>query len=336
MQLTLVMVLKMRLNEIFHIEYGKFKIPINELNVGHTPLISSGSINNGVVGFFNLPYLYSNVISVARTGSVGETFFHKYKCVINSDCMVLTPKNELTENEMYWYTLNIAKYKKCFSYGRKVTPERLGVIEINSKIPNWVHKINIEELDLSKRLNKSKQIPVHEKKWKPFRYDEIFIIENGYYNKKPPKSEDGDICFIGASEYNNGITSYHSLIDIEIYHKDGSEHQDNIENKIYNPNCITVANNGNSVASAFYQERKFTCTHDINVLRLKNNQLNKYIALFLCALIKKEKYRWSYGRKWRPTRMPESIIKLPVNEKENPDWKFMENYIKSLPYSSNL
>jgi len=29
-------------------------------------------------------------------------------------------------------------------------------------------------------------------------------------------------------------------------------------------------------------------------------------------------------------------IKLPIDNKHNPDWEFMENYIKSLPYSSNL
>ena len=34
--------------------------------------------------------------------------------------------------------------------------------------------------------------------------------------------------------------------------------------------------------------------------------------------------------------MNETIIMLPVDDKNNPDWKFMEDYIKSLPYSSNL
>jgi hypothetical protein len=58
--------------------------------------------------------------------------------------------------------------------------------------------------------------------------------------------------------------------------------------------------------------------------------------MFLITLIKKEKYRYSYGRKWGIGRMNESLIKLPVNEKKQPDFQFMENYIKSLPYSSNL
>jgi type I restriction enzyme M protein len=53
-------------------------------------------------------------------------------------------------------------------------------------------------------------------------------------------------------------------------------------------------------------------------------------------LIRKEKYRFSYGRKWHLGRMNESLIKLPVTDKGQPDYPFMENYIKTLPYSKQL
>ncbi|MCZ9990027.1 hypothetical protein OFR29_09340 [Brachyspira hyodysenteriae] len=68
-------------------------------------------------------------------------------------------------------------------------------------------------------------------------------------------------------------------------------------------------------------------------------KLNKYIALFLVTVISKEKYRFNYGRKWGITRMEKTTIKLPakfINDKYEPDWEYMENYIKSLPYSSSI
>lgn len=34
--------------------------------------------------------------------------------------------------------------------------------------------------------------------------------------------------------------------------------------------------------------------------------------------------------------MPSSVIKLPIDNNGKPEWQFMEDYIKSLPYSSNL
>ena len=64
--------------------------------------------------------------------------------------------------------------------------------------------------------------------------------------------------------------------------------------------------------------------------------MSQYIALFIISIVKMEKYRFNYGRKWNLERMNESLIKLPVDKKGNPDWQFMEDYIKSLPYSNNL
>ncbi|MDA0902301.1 MAG: N-6 DNA methylase [Proteobacteria bacterium] len=174
----------------------------------------------------------------------------------------------------------------------------------------------------NKPFNKA-QIKLDVASWKSFSYgleDGIFNIENGCYNKKPQADLGGDIPFIGASIYNNGITSWHNSNNID---------------KIIKGNCITIANNG-SVGYAYYQAEDFTCSHDINPVKLKQRKLNPYIALFLCTLIEKERYRWDYGRKWRCGKMARSKIKLPTSQAGEPDWQFIENYIKSLPYSSNL
>src|SRR5699024_9459949 len=47
-----------------------------------------------------------------------------------------------------------------------------------------------------------------------------------------------------------------------------------------------------------------------------------------------DRYRWAYGRKWRPARMVDSEIFLPATPEGQPDWDFMEEYMKSLkqPY----
>lgn len=157
----------------------------------------------------------------------------------------------------------------------------------------------------------------------------IFDLKKGYYNKKPEHTTVGTIPFIGATENNNGVTEYYSIDDIERTHKDGSDAPDNIDKKIFRGNCITVTNNG-SVGHAYYQKGEFTCSHDVNPLYLRGRELNEYIALFLCAVIEQDRYRWAYGRKWRPERMERSIIKLPVDSSGQPNFDYMENYIKAL------
>lgn len=64
-----------------------------------------------------------------------------------------------------------------------------------------------------------------------------------------------------------------------------------------------------------------------------------YNALFVATVIEMDKYRWAYGRKWRPERMIKSTIRLPAKLKDDkyvPDWDYMENYMKSLPYGDRI
>lgn len=181
-------------------------------------------------------------------------------------------------------------------------------------------------------------VSLNTKDWEWFRYDEVFRIGKGFYNKKPETHSGKEIPFVGAVDNNNGITEWYSLNDIDEASKTGDDNNAPLADKLFDGNCITVSNNG-SVGYAFYQNRQFTCTHDVNPLRLHeqwHKELNPFLALFLCTVIEVDRFRWTYGRKWRPKRMPDSLIKLPVSCPHTPDWDYMERLIKSLPFSSAL
>jgi hypothetical protein len=174
--------------------------------------------------------------------------------------------------------------------------------------------------------------------WQSFRFDDLFNIRKGYYNKKPPETQSAEkpIPFIGATEFNNGVTSLHDIDDIVLYSRNGEENPYEPKNrKIFPPNGITVSNNG-SVGNAFYQPAAFTCSHDVNPLYLTERPMSAEVGLFLSTVIEVDRYRWGYGRKWRPARMPNSTMKLPVRPDGSPDWIFMERFIRSLSHSSNL
>ena len=128
---------------------------------------------------------------------------------------------------------------------------------------------------------------------------------------------DGDVPFIGAIDSNNGLTA---LVGQEANH---------------DANTITVNYNGNGVADAFYQPVPFRCSDDVNVLYPKFT-LTAETALFICTIIRREKYRFNYGRKWHLERMTETEIRLPATGAGEPDWAFMERFIGTLPYSSQL
>jgi len=342
--------------DLFEIKKGKRLTKENYID-GCIPFIGSTETNNGITAYIgNDKHLHlPKVISVTYNGSIAESFYQSKPFWASDDVNILYPKFNINSSIALFLCTIINKEKYRFNYGRKWFSERMlsSVIKlpsINEK-PDWkwieyyVNNYLIPQLPLNAKsiwTNSFKPLAINSNnlklilnKWKAFRYDEVFKIENGYYNKKPEKVEIGNTPFIGATEYNNGITDYFSINEIENNHKDERSNGHDIEQKIFKGNCITVSNNG-SVGFAFYQMNDFTCSHDVNVLYLINHEWNKYLAMFICTLIEKEKYRWAYGRKWRPSRMPSSIIKLPIKNDNTPDWQFMEDYIKSLPYSSSL
>ena len=129
---------------------------------------------------------------------------------------------------------------------------------------------------------------------------------------------------------------------------------ESLSRKVFPAHAVCVTNNG-SVGYAYYQEDSFTCSHDVNPLYMKDGEFNKYTGLFVATVIMHDRYRWGYGRKWRPERMIKSKIKLPVMQDEDghplideskkysddgylPDWAFMEKYMMTLsvnPISTN-
>ena len=146
--------------------------------------------------------------------------------------------------------------------------------------------------------------------WKWFRYDQIFNIETYRIGSNVLNSEKGGIPYIGASCTNNGITNY--------------------VNSGYpiSANKITVSRNG-SVCCAFYQSKEFVVSpDDIRIFTLQGRALNTFVAIFLCRLIEAERYRYAYGRKFGTGRMESQRIKLPINEDGNPDWQWIEDYVK--------
>ena len=203
-------------------------------------------------------------------------------------------------------------------------------------VPSSKYIIDYFNFLLSHKGNISKQIDVSN--WKEFVYSRIFDVQKGFYNKKPEHSFVGEIPFLGATERCNGVTEYYSIDDIEIASKTGDENNVSIEEKLFSGNALCVTNNG-SVGCAFFQPTTFTCSHDVNPLYILDGCFNMYNALFVATVIEMDKYRWAYGRKWRPERMIKSTIRLPAKLKDDkyvPDWDYMENYIKSLPYEDRI
>lgn len=172
----------------------------------------------------------------------------------------------------------------------------------------------------SNSVDDSTEYNIETNNWAYFRYDDgtdnsIFKIKKGKRLTKKDQS-DGEIPYVSSSSLNNGIDNYI-----------GNGHTDE--------NCISFACYG-SIGEVFYQDQKAWVSDNANVFYLRNIKLNSFLAMFLITVLRLEKFRFSYGMTGKKERLQSFDIKLPVTDDGKPDWKFMGNFIKSLPYSSTL
>lgn len=147
--------------------------------------------------------------------------------------------------------------------------------------------------------------------WKEFRIGDYFKVEYGRFHAKD-ELETGTVNYITTSGFNNGITN-------------------TCEEATHQGNCITVASDG-AMGASFYQEEAFTTSNIVSTLTpLPHTPLNKYNALFLCAIIfgKRAEFGW-LGFKMSVDRVRNLRVKLPATPDGAPDWAYMESYMANL------
>lgn len=154
-------------------------------------------------------------------------------------------------------------------------------------------------------------LDLQDREWK-----DIFIGNN--FDVKRPKSrsekqyQDGNVPFIASGNINNGV--------IRCCSPDFNEQLDK-------GNCITVSPVD---GSAFYQEFDFLGRGGAgsSILLLYNNNLNRYSGLFIARMIRQTCSKYCYGKMGSQESIKREKIMLPVDEKGNIDYAFMEQYIK--------
>lgn len=315
------------LQEIFEVKYG-VNLELNKLTQSDDGVnfVSRTAKNNGVSAkvkpLDNVDPIPAGCISVAGGGSVLESFLQYEPFYSGRDMYYLSPKIELTDQQKLYYCACIKANKDKYSYGRQAnrTLKYLKVPAVED-IPTWVNSTNISVFDGAQNsINKfSGDLQINPLKWKEFTYEELFEIKKGIRLTKSDMVL-GETPFIGSTDSNNGLTA---LIG---------------QNPIHKGNVLTLNYNG-SVGECFYQPKDFWASDDVNVLypkQSKFSRFNVYIALFFIPLIKVEQYRFNYGRKWHTERMKISKLVAPVKDDGLLDLDFMENYIKSLPFSSSV
>ena len=313
------------LHDLFDIRYGH-SLELNRqrllsLRNGGIPFVSRTSINNGISAYIEPikknPPEKAGVLTVALGGAVMSTFLQETAFYSGRDVAHLHPKIAITKQQLLFYCACLIHNRYRFSYGRQANRTLKNIlIPALTAIPNYVELANVKRFDgCDKSAEDKAPNKLNVIAWKPFLLGKLFVIKKGKRLTKA-NMKNGTTPFIGSTDSNNGTTAFVG------------------QSSIHSGNTISLSYNG-SVAEAFFQPVPFWATDDVNVLYPRFSMTTE-IALFICTILRMEKYRYNYGRKWHMERMRESIIKLPAISQYKPNFALMEQYIKRLPYSSQI
>lgn len=315
--------------------YHSEKLEMKEEGV---PYVTRTANSNGLSGLANdaIEYQINPANTISFGAETAEFFYQPYE-YITGNKMYYLDSEELTKYRGLFLVTALRKgIKGCFSYANGAIPDRVMrkkimlptkndgtpdfdfmeqlVCEIESSLVNkYMNYLNKQLAALGEQ---KKIQSLSQKEWKEFFVTEVFetpkrgkrIISQNYIA--------GDIPVVSSAGGNNGVIAFA-----------GNEEKV----RVYE-NCLSVANGGVSAGYAFYHPYKFIATD--HVTHFKGSKLNKFHYLFIGTVIRNQMHeKYDFSREMTDSRLKREKLLLPVDENGNPDFDYMEQYMKNIMIS---
>ncbi|MBR2323108.1 MAG: restriction endonuclease subunit S [Clostridia bacterium] len=323
-----------------------------ELNDGGTtPFVVNSAENNGIGGFSTLEATEQGGIITFSDTTDGNTFFYQPKSFIGfAHVQGMYPlERQWTKNELLFLVtvltfVNLGRY----NYGRKMTRENI----LNTTIllpadrdgkPDWIYMDNyiksLHHENLSTCVKSGNSMDLQVSAWKEFYLHKLFHAGMGNgIDAVLTTNDNPKYNYVSRDSNGNGVVGF-------VDEMEGEEP--------FPAGAMSLALGGSFLGSCFIQKKPFYTAQNVAVLQEKV-PLSDYTKLFIATLIRNEckiKYQ-AFGRELNAHFRKDFTIKLPIKRDANsiiydemhefsddgyiPDWEWMENYIKSLPYSDRI
>ena len=304
---------------------------------GKHDLVGATSKNNGSVGFVNIDsdelVTKGNCIVLIKTGqgSVGEAIYKGNDFVASNNVYIIRGKklnkwtgnfivsaiNSQSDRYSYGYIRNVGRIQKekIWLPATKDNKPDYDFMESYMKEQGFFkQKIYADYVNNKLNLLESKPtLQLNEKNWQPFYVTDIFeepkrgkrIVEKNHIAGNTP--------LVSSYGQGNGVTNFI-----------GNEEKV----KKYS-NCLSIANGGSSAGKTLYHPYTFIAAD--HVTQCWNKDLNEYQYLFLATVMTKALTgKYSFSHEISDPRLAKERIMLPATESEEPDYLYMEQYIKSI------
>lgn len=313
-----------QIGDLFEACLSKDDIQPKDFVEGKIPLVSSGKENNGIIAFVEDEKARLWDKNTLTIDMFGKVFYQEspYFAVSHGRVNILLPKISMTKGCLQFIGCaieKVASQKYAFNEmctGTKVLKDNIKLPATPDGAPDWAYMESYmanletkvaESLTLLQAAKDAEKKKVDTREWGEFRVRELFVQERGK-EKAPKQNEPGDCPLIQETNNNNG---FDRMV---------------VPTKVIKGNSITVSIN--YAQNVFYQADDFCAS--VNIAVLRNNHLNRYNSQFVCSVLRNAHQKFDYTSKISKELLNKETIMLPVDKTGQPDWGYMEEYMRKV------
>lgn len=298
---------------------------------GDNPVVVNSSYNNGIGGYSTQNATEKGgIVTFSDTTTADAIFYQPYDFVGYPHVQGMYPTGEYAakweENRLLFF---VAAFKKAavlrgFDYGYKFTREIASAMKVplpvdSSGEPDWAYideymsetmgkaKTNLELL--SQADGDKRFVDVSE--WREFVIGDLFpnIVKPPVLHARQVVESDSGIPYVVRTKFDNGIKC-------RVQPVDGVE-----------PSPAGVITWGAENATFFYQAEPFLSGRDIYFI--DTNEYSPMTCIFLTSCLQTITHKYPYSFGLFPDLLKKERIKLPINESGEPDWVYMDEYMRA-------
>lgn len=303
---------------------------------GDTVFLTAGFENCGVVGTIGNENIdvWEKPITVDMFGNV---FYHDETCA-GDDNIYAFLNSKLSRTAKLFVASSIASVTQSkYSYQQQFRQGDANKLSVYlpatpDGAPDWAYMesymANLEtkvadSLTLLQAAKDAEKKKVDTREWGEFRVGELFKTQMKGKKIQVPTGanvpmqdmiKDGSTPRITVTGVNNGVFGLYDYCG-----------KNSTEYRVFR-NFISVS----FLGTVFYQEGEATLDMKVHCLQPNHITLNKYTGNFLVSAIKASLRKSSYSDQISSTILPEMTIMLPKDKTGQPDWAYMEEYMRKV------
>ncbi len=326
------------IQDIFDTKIGK-SVGGNIVNkdLGRTAYVTRKEWNNGLDGFIDYDSSYINYDSPVITigNETAEPFVQDYPFFTGTKVNILIPKHNASKLALLFVLQSLKKHKSKYSYSFTINSTRLKrqiiQLPINSQgepdyafMEQYMRQKEQDKLEkyrkyIASRLEDCKDfqdvIPLNQKEWGEFFITDLFVFDKGDQNNMSSITA-GSMPLVSAKKGDNGYKGFAKQLN----------------KKIFSNNTLTLNNDGDGGAGiSFYQPCNYLLDSHVTALHPKTS-LGRFALLYISRCITAQRDKFGHGYSINNQRLKVFKIMLPIDKQGNPDYAYMENYMKRLEY----